>query len=1644
MRPGEKYSDYLNRRSQTLRSLGLPEDDANLEKFDLLDVLGRDIDAGTMSQTLQDIYGPDVKLGPPKDPNKGVPMSTSGAPSAMGVLQDVLTHPSKLLPGSEKLDMLEKIVGYDIRVLGPDTVAGILEHVPGGSSVIEQQRTVPKDRRGVAGVVAGVLPSKLEIVEPVAPGSAPTATEDPLLYVFRLLNVPGAVLGASAQTFGELATGARETTGNIQKEYLQNLAEWQGGGKGFADVGENVGKLIEGTDNPAIQGLTKGLSNAAAGPIVGKILRDQYGVTPERLLTDVLTGGGAEMIRGAKGYLAPETLQDRIKDPTLANALWSVGLGLDFVTPSTAEAATMLARFRSPDPAKLAGPPAPTSRTNPKALEIDDARDIPYGDFEFSSRREMGKPPTYDGTLSKAYLIRRAPTAKDFKQGETIIQVDQAPSPGGNVVGIEYKLDPETGLPRAHAVVTQIRDPESLARQMALTPDPLYGPRRSPEQERMEDILRAYRPPGKGGLVAVPDEADMTREVEKLRKLVTSTMTDINSKLTMAQVNESADLALKRSLATHRERQAAAAQVKELQAARSRALAAGDADTWARIDRELELPVRRLKDLDDRIKQQSEVLLQTQAYQKKRAQQLVDAQRALKALEDELEVIRGTPRGQEILQTGRSKEIESLSRFAEETRSGAGDLLKGRVETRLNIDDMRTRRKIAELARAEEEAISGRGTFVRRAGSETEDAKNAAAAIRKTYEDGLAAIPSRWKVAVKGKGDEGVARAFKEVVEALQFGESRVGKTRADRAPVSLDVSPEDDLPKILMNEYEVGTRRPRPTWEIPEHVAMDTLRMTVADNMVHQVVSQAAREGRILIGGKKLDDFLAEPALERVTRDQVLDAIADGIRTKVDDLMDQRSMMGVSTQGKAADEIIGATMGAVDEAMEMALQRGFFQVKLDGGDLPLPAVTGLREILRTPDVRAETLSRTYFDMAAELVKLRALDELTQVGAVETARWVARLDQIWPGQNAGRALAKAVSDYGLNHQVPSFGLQQIVQAVASRVQRRYVDVLRIFEDEGILFDHINSGLRMMADAEDEVLLSSIRHNTRGIREEIEQGLVLDDIFVTRDVPVGRSLARAAGTRRKIKEAKARSFLELILRQDAEDMIPMWRTLNTFLASHGQILRTHMLGGGLLPNPRYLNMNFMTQPLIVYQTLGSKAALGSMTNLPVGFKVMAHLSPKGAINKVIPSPDLARPAVVAPDGTVYTLEDLAELSLRGNLGSTQATFELTGDVLERMKAAIKTDRSFVERLGDQLGLGPDLNFWNQLAADIDQAGRISVLAHALAQGDSPGVALAKAKRSLFDFDTLTEVEKNYLSKTVFFYSFMRHNLVSAIKNMASPKGQTRLKNMLLLTYDEPTPGEATDTDMSSTRMRIRGLRSEVSPEYIMYGPAVPAVDAMRQLVETATLAFFAWTTAASGGRRVVDKIVGDDRQGDFDQNLNTTLEQGLDIVSDYGVNPYMQVAGEAFGADLRNRRAAPNRPDPKLIGTLRQIPGYWPIWRDFIGVREDVPWMRGSHPDPSKKGFVDDPREANSWIFRDDASRTRYMIFQRLLGDTILAGAVPVAGRAPRDYSYATDPRLSLPEGIVSAVGATTPIRTNRLYDIYTRRLSRDSKRDRTK
>lgn len=384
----------------------------------------------------------------------------------------------------------------------------------------------------------------------------------------------------------------------------------------------------------------------------------------------------------------------------------------------------------------------------------------------------------------------------------------------------------------------------------------------------------------------------------------------------------------------------------------------------------------------------------------------------------------------------------------------------------------------------------------------------------------------------------------------------------------------------------------------------------------------------------------------------------------------------------------------------------------------------------------------------------------------------------------------------------------------------------------------------------------------------------------------------------------------------------------------RVAKGGLLGGWVAPNLPYHVANFVSAPAIILQTLGTKealAALGDLMKRPLtaGMDIIRPFRESGLDEVVVPKG--------GPTGKAYTRRDILRIMAENGVTRSQAAAESAAGLA-----------ATIQRLGRSGLFGPvtrnfdptQLTLWNQLANDTDLFWRAGVLKRALAEGKSEADALTRARTGLLDYGDLSDFERRYINRLVWFWSFQSRMLSATAKNLVDPDGIVRLERASrLVNHDISGLLEAAGVEGAAWDNRVmppeygesRVLRALINDpvarqRWGLYGPAMPMPDALMMITDIgAGLVHFGKDLGGETGKTTLE--MQREIQGDL-----ATLASGRGSIASKGLGLLLGFEAPPFGLGPGGvQDAKPSSyVDPRYAAALKAS-GLWEAFTALVPV-----------------------------------------------------------------------------------------------------------------
>jgi len=296
-------------------------------------------------------------------------------------------------------------------------------------------------------------------------------------------------------------------------------------------------------------------------------------------------------------------------------------------------------------------------------------------------------------------------------------------------------------------------------------------------------------------------------------------------------------------------------------------------------------------------------------------------------------------------------------------------------------------------------------------------------------------------------------------------------------------------------------------------------------------------------------------------------------------------------------------------------------------------------------------------------------------------------------------------------------------------------------------------------------------------------------------------------------------------------------------------KTGILSGFILPNLRYHGVNYLTAPSVLIQTLGFGGTIRTFDpKVVMGTqRVIQSITSGQVLSRFTPLKDTDDFVVVVDQfGRKYTVNDIATMVLDNNVLQSQAKIEVQQQIASELvswtrnnwlKGAGTEGKNVLSRfirayLPTTFGRGQ--NIWSEMATITDLRWRTGILIDSLRQGLPPLEASARAREALFDYGSITQIERDYITKFIWFWSFRRANLINTFK-LAVTQPQL-IKGSTIATLSRPyeeMPGM--EPEFVKTRTYLGLVTNPKNKKrWAAYGPSLPITEGVAELVDYASM------------------------------------------------------------------------------------------------------------------------------------------------------------------------------------------------------------------
>ena len=295
----------------------------------------------------------------------------------------------------------------------------------------------------------------------------------------------------------------------------------------------------------------------------------------------------------------------------------------------------------------------------------------------------------------------------------------------------------------------------------------------------------------------------------------------------------------------------------------------------------------------------------------------------------------------------------------------------------------------------------------------------------------------------------------------------------------------------------------------------------------------------------------------------------------------------------------------------------------------------------------------------------------------------------------------------------------------------------------------------------------------------------------------------------------------------------------------------LLAGRLLPNLVYQGVNWITAPSIVYSTMGLAAgaraaarsvglSLGAATPLRVFFgqtELGVQIVARSPTGQVYTAGDVAR---LIPQIATQTGAELSDDVLRSLVAWSGLSARRAADPSARTIRAMgqgRARRVLREWTGLDLtgtldgGASVQVNVFNQAANASDLYFRVGTLVDALEAGRSVDEAVRIANDALFDYGRVSDVERNIISRVIWFWSFRRESLRTTLINVLESPERIRASYQSLGVFSDDEEYTVATKDYLALRPFLAMVQDPETRKRVgIYGPSIPLLQSAAELVD----------------------------------------------------------------------------------------------------------------------------------------------------------------------------------------------------------------------
>lgn len=479
-------------------------------------------------------------------------------------------------------------------------------------------------------------------------------------------------------------------------------------------------------------------------------------------------------------------------------------------------------------------------------------------------------------------------------------------------------------------------------------------------------------------------------------------------------------------------------------------------------------------------------------------------------------------------------------------------------------------------------------------------------------------------------------------------------------------------------------------------------------------------------------------------------------------------------------------------------------------------AIRGVRDTtIRTINKKYTKLGRQRAKELKEKINLEAAQELQQAQKNAESKKLFNDEQL---QEAEEQLRENF-DFNMQNKTPVEALEYFVKEYGNDVSKEFETVLNTVRNKTLDDQTIDTIARSALDYTTTALVKSGVDLAKG--PTLSQ---LDDKMYALFKPGNEDFGIAIlGT--EFEELR-KDYAKLGIQGAQENIKKVLQTETGAATFMLQLMKVHqpifyfmVLGA----RTRFHGMNFLTAPFLIYQTLGR------FTNPLAGMNVVFKGGRVGARG----ADDVA---VRSPDGLSFTNREIFERIERSGVKSEYSFIQSVmqdGTLLRYMKNYENANVGFGKKFYDNLMSCVDTV--NAVGTQTDMAWRSSVFVDAIKNGSSVEEATDLARRSLFDYNDLSEGERKYVMAATVFWNFQRQNIVGFIKALFDPKKLGRFIRMYKLKRDmnaifadnndgKRLPYEMYMPQYTQTRIIYGQQQGIQDNQQLLMSPSIPGLEA----------------------------------------------------------------------------------------------------------------------------------------------------------------------------------------------------------------------------